>query len=182
MLNENKGCEMGCSFYQIDWSLSNLSSEDQKRLEAEPITDVLSDNDEADLLAFKTLFVDTQKKTCLGGLITDGQPKKSCRYFTVVSDRTGEDTLATLFTQKHGRLRERPWKIATVALGLASLALGATTTVLALRESTLPDRADLVTMNADLEEQIGDLARRLASETATCDAIQDQLNACVANE
>ena len=66
-----------------------------------------------------------------------------------------------------------------VGRAVAGFVLAISTTVLARQESTLPERAILASTIAELEKEVEELSTRLASETSTCNAIQDQLNSCL---
>lgn len=176
---KNKGCTDGCAFYGEDWALGNLSHEDQIALESQSI--IGDDDDPARLDLIKKLVVSTNKKTCIGGLIKDGNPKQKCKYFTVTNSNLGPDALVTAFTSKYARSKEMPWQSATLILGIATLCLGVAAYRLSVSESEEPSRVELQAIVETLRSENEDLSGRLQIETATCNAIQTQLQACTQN-
>lgn len=176
---KNKGCNDGCAFYGEDWALGNLSHEDQIALESQSILG--NENDPARLDLIKKLVVSTNKKTCIGGLIKDGNPKQKCKYFTVTNSDCGPDALVTAFTSKYARSKELPWRSATLILGIATVFLGVATYRLSVSESEGPDRLELQGLVETLRSENQQLSDRLQVEKATCNAIQSQLQACTQN-
>ena len=112
-----KGCDDGCSFYRVSFKLESLPYEKQIEIERALEDGSLNLGHNHDLL-FKS-----QTSTCIGGLITDGAPRKKCAYFSIHPDQCSEGDLIQYFIASKSARHSIPWKIATLVLGIASFIL-----------------------------------------------------------
>lgn len=115
-----RGCKDGCSFYQIEYDFLQLPDEDQKSLKR---SSVLSD-DSVDLSRLGKLLFDTQRTTCIGGLIEPGEVRKRCPIFAKLSGDLDRENLISVFTARNSRRSQLPWQFATLALAIFTVVLG----------------------------------------------------------
>lgn len=116
-MSKKNGCSDGCSFYRMSFKLETLSNEKQIEVEKALSKGDLSLEQNYDLL------FNTQTKTCLGGLITDGNLHQSCAYFSEHPEQCSEGDLIQHFIALKSARQSIPWKTATLILTLLSLIL-----------------------------------------------------------
>lgn len=118
IMTNNKGCGDGCSFYRVSYKIESLPPEKQIEIEE------ASKNGNLNLKQNYELLFNTQTKTCIGGLLTDGTLRKKCSYFSIHPDKCSESDLIQYFIAQKSAKQSIPWKIATLVLALATLILG----------------------------------------------------------
>jgi len=134
IMSKKNGCSDGCSFYRMSYKLETLSNEKQIEVEKAIREGDLSLEQNYDLL------FNTQTKTCLGGLITDGNLRQRCAYFSEHPEQCSEGDLLQYFIALKSTRQSIPWKAATLILTLLSFILS----ILVFNSPSEKDRDTLI--------------------------------------
>ena len=150
-MSNNKGCNDGCSFYRMSYNLEALPHEKQ--------IDIEKANREGDLSLEQNhdLLFNTQTKTCIGGLITDGNVRKKCAYFSIHPEQCSEGDLLQYFIALKSTKQNTPWKVATFALALSSFLLS----IIVFNSPTDKDRDTLIEQQKVTIESINNEKNKL---------------------
>jgi hypothetical protein len=115
------GCQNGCSFFLEEFEFSNILPGEQKELER--LVRERREDPAAPIDHIARVLFESRRGRCVGGLLPEGETRASCKYFTQVPAEADLGNLVTLFTALHGKLSQRPWRIATFILGVFTLIL-----------------------------------------------------------